>query len=206
MSMPNGSDPIDRLRAADPIRADEVPDASLARVSARIQEHIMSDIQHTSTIARNRRPLAVFGGLALAGAFALAIAFGSGLGTQTPAGGPIAAVPTPTENPAAGGGMASCIVYDPANLPTFDIVFDGTVTAIDGDQVTFDVNVGWKAVDGTVTLTAPDMGIALVGPMPDFEAGGRYLVTAAGSTINACGYTLDYDADTAADWAAAFAG
>ena len=42
--------------------------------------------------------------------------------------------------------------------------------------------------------------------MPDFEVGGRYLVTAAGSNINACGYTLDYDADTAADWAAAFAG
>jgi hypothetical protein len=42
--------------------------------------------------------------------------------------------------------------------------------------------------------------------VPDFEVGGRYLVTAAGSTINSCGYTLDYDADTAADWAAAFAG
>ena len=42
--------------------------------------------------------------------------------------------------------------------------------------------------------------------MPDFEVGGRYLVTASGSTINACGYTLDYDAATAAAWAAAFAG
>ena len=47
MSTPNGSDPIDRLRAADPFRADDVPDASLARVSARVQEHIMADIQHT---------------------------------------------------------------------------------------------------------------------------------------------------------------
>jgi hypothetical protein len=102
--------------------------------------------------------------------------------------------------------MASCLVYDPANLPTFDIVFDGTVTAVDGDQVTFDVNEAWKGVDGNVTLTAPDVDVALVGPMPEFEVGGRYLVTAAGSTINACGYTLDYDAATAAAWAAAFAG
>lgn len=204
--MPTGSDPIDRLRAADPVRADDVPDASLARVSARVQEHIVSDIQHTSTVRPTRGPLVWIGGLALAGAFALAIAIGSGFGAQAPAGGPIAANPTPSENPAAGGGMASCLVYDPANLPTFDVVFDGTVTAIDGDQVTFDVNDGWKGVDGSVTLTAPEANIALVGPMPDFEAGGRYLVTAAGSTINACGYTLAYDADSAAAWAAAFGG
>ena len=206
MSVPNGPDPIDRLRAADPIRADEVPDASLARVSARIQEHIVTDIQHTSNAEPSRRPLALLGGLAAAGALALAIALGSGFGFGAPAQGPIAANPTPTENPAAGGGVASCLVYDPANLPTFEIVFDGTVTAVNGDQVTFDVNDGWKGVDGTVTLTAPQVDAALVGPLPNFEVGGRYLVTAAGSTINACGYTLDYDAATAADWAAAFAG
>ena len=204
MSMPNGSDPIDRLRAADPMRADEVPDASLARVSARIQEHVMTDIQHTSTSAQSRRPVVLFGGLALAGAFALAIAFGSGFGVQAPAG-PVAANPTPSSDPGSGGGgMASCIVYDPAILPTFDIVFDGTVTAVNGDQVTFDVNEGWKGADGSITLTAPMAEIALTGPMPDFAVGGRYLVTAAGSNINSCGYTLDYDASTAADWAAAF--
>ena len=210
MSIPTGPDPIDLLRAADPIRADEVPDASLARVSARIQEHIVTDIQHTSTTGASRRPLALLGGLAAAGALALAIAFNSGFGFGAPAQGPIAANPTPSEtpseNPPAGGGMASCLMYDPAILPTFDVVFDGTVTAVDGDQVTFDVNNGWKGVDGDVTLTAPDTDVALLGEMPEFKVGGRYLVTAAGSNINACGYTLDYDAATAAEWAAAFAG
>jgi len=205
--MPNGSDPIDRLHAADPIRADDVPDASLARVSARIQEHIMSDTQHTPATTPSRRPIAMFGGLALAGAFALAIAFGSGLGAQSP--GPIAAAPTPSESPTqepiVGGGMAMCLAYDPASLPTFETVFDGTVTAVDGDQVTFDVNTGWKGADGTVTLTSPNTDVALLGSMPDFKVGGRYLVTAAGSNVNGCGYTLDYDADTAATWAAAFA-
>jgi hypothetical protein len=68
------------------------------------------------------------------------------------------------------------------------------------------VNTGWKGAEGSVTLTAPNVDIALVGPMPDFKVGGRYLVTAAGSTVNACGYTLDYDAATAAAWAAAFGG
>jgi hypothetical protein len=208
VSMPTGSDPIDRLRAADPVRADGVPDASLARVTASVQEHLMSGKQFDPTVRPSRGPLALVGGLALAGAFALAIAVSGGFGL----GGdgsppPVAVAPTPTENPAAGGGgAASCLVYDPANLPMHDIVLDGTVTAIEGDQVTFDVNEGWKGAEGSITLTAPVVDPALVGPLPAFEVGGRYLVTAYGTTINACGYTVDYDADTAATWAAAFGG
>jgi hypothetical protein len=46
--------------------------------------------------------------------------------------------------------------------------------------------------------------VALGGSVPDFEVGGRYLVTAAETSINACGYTLEFDAGTAATWAAAF--
>jgi len=206
VSQSDGSDPLDQLRASDPVRADGVPDASLARVSAKVQEHIMTDLQQhdPSTVRPRRGPLALFGGLALAGAFALAIAFSNGFGVQSP--GPIGAGPSPSDNPAAGGGMASCIRYDPAILPTFETVFDGTVTGVDGDQVTFDVNTGWKGADGTITLTAPEANIALTGPAPEFKVGGRYLVTAAGSNVNTCGYSLDYDADTAASWAAAFGG
>ncbi len=193
-----GPDPLDQLRAADPIRAAEVPDANFARVQARVQEHIVTDITRDSTTRPSRGPLAVLGGLALSGALALAVVAGGGLNALSP---------TPSADPGTGGGgMASCLMYDTATLPTFDTVFDGTVTAIDGDQVTFDVNTGWKGVGDSVTLTDPNVEASLIGPLPDFEVGGRYLVTAAGSNINACGYTLDYDAATAADWAAAFAG
>ncbi|MEW6223649.1 MAG: hypothetical protein AB1627_03375 [Chloroflexota bacterium] len=164
----------------------------------------MTDIAHGTTASRSRRPLALFGTLGAAGVLALAIALSSGFGIGSP--GPVGTGDTPSTDPGAGGGMASCLVYDPASLPTFEIVFDGTVTAVDGDQVTFDVNTGWKGADGTITLTAPDANPALTGPLPEFAVGGRYLVTAAGSTINACGYTLDYDAQTAAEWGAAFAG
>jgi hypothetical protein len=225
VSVLTGHDPIDRLRAADPIRAQDVPDASLARVSARVQEHMMSHKQVEPTVPPIRRPLALIGGLALAGAVALTVAYGSGIfgtgsGVRSP--GPVAAIATPSQSPTpsarpapsgnpgpsarppAGSGVASCLVYDPANLPIFDVVFDGTITTIAGDQVTFEVNDGWKGVGGSVTLTAPKTDIALVGPMPDFKVGNRYLVTAGGSTINACGYTLAYDAGTAADWAAVF--
>ena len=72
---------------------------------------------------------------------------------------------------------------DPANLPNNEVVFDGTATAVDGDQVTFDVNEGWKGAEGSITLTNPNVDAALVGPMPEFAVGGRYLVSAAGSTM-----------------------
>lgn len=195
MSELNGPDPLDRLRAADPIRPDDVPTASLARVSARIQEHIMTDTQRTPNPAPNRRPFALFGGLAATGALALAVLFGNGLG---------AVAPTPSGDPAGGPALGSCLVYEPAALPTFETVFDGVVTAIDGDKITFEVKTGWKGVGDRVTLTDPNIDASLLGGLPDFEVGGRYLVTAAGDNINACGYTLDYDAQTASEWAAAF--
>lgn len=203
MSQLNGSDPLDQLRAADPIRADDVPDANLARVQAKVQEHIMSDSKFDPTVRPTRGPLAKIAGVAIAGAFALALAFSAGFGLPGSGG----ATPTdPVDGGGGGGAIDSCIRYDPSNLPTFDVVFDGTVTGIDGDQVTFDINSGWKGADGSITLTAPESNIALTGPAPEFSVGGRYLVTAAGTAINTCGYTLDYDAATAADWAAAFGG
>jgi hypothetical protein len=203
MSMPSGMDPIDRLRAADPVHVEDVPDASLARVTANVQEHIMSD-NYDPNVRPTRGPLFKYGGLVLGGALALAIVVGNGfgIGGQTPGGSA-----SPTTDPggaAGGGGAASCMVYDPTTLPMYEVVFDGTVTAVDGDQITFDVNEGWKGAEGSITLTAPATDIALTGPLPEFEVGGRYLVTAFDSTINACGYTLDWDADTAAEWDAAF--
>ena len=200
MNKPNGMDPIDRLRAAKPAPAADVPDASLARVSARVQEHIMThDEKLITPPAGRRRTLALFGGAAITGVLVLAVA-AAGFGGQLPGSGE----GQPGGNDIPGGGMASCLAYDPALLPTFEVVFDGTVIAVDGDQVTFGVNQGWKAASGSITLTAQDASVALIGPIPDFQVGSRYLVTAAAGNVNGCGYTLDYDAGDAADWAAAF--
>ena len=199
MNEPGGTDPIDRLRATNPTHVADVPSASLARVSASVQEHIMtSDQALTPTPARRGRNFALLSGAALTGVLVLVVA-AVGFGGLLPGAGP---TPGATNDP--GGGMASCLAYDPALLPTFDVVFDGTVNGINGDQVTFQVNHGWKGASGSITLTAPDTSVALIGPMPDFQVGGRYLVTAASGNINGCGWTLDYEAGAAADWAAAF--
>jgi hypothetical protein len=209
--MPNGVDPLDRLGLANPVRDDAVPDDSLARMRATVQEQLsMSNNlrRDPTTVRPTRGPLAAIAGVALAGALAFAFAMTSGFGLLGTAASPppVAVVPSPSEDPggAAGGGAASCLMYDPANLPTFEVVFDGTVTAVEGDQVTFDVETDFQGAGDSITLTAPVVDPALVGPLPDFQVGGRYLVTAIDGTIQACGYTLDYDAATAAEWAAAF--
>ena len=187
MSMPTGPDPIDRLRAADPVHADDVPDASLARVIGEdpgahrdrqaIRPHQAAADPRPARRDRRARPR----GRHRARDRPRVRPWRTSARGRPCRGRPDA-IQHPSENPAAGGGVASCLAYDPANLPTFDIVFDGTVTAVDGDQVTFDVNEGWKGADGSITLTAPQVDVALVGPMPDFQVGGRYLVSAAGST------------------------
>ena len=100
--------------------------------------------------------------------------------------------------------MASCLGYDPSILPTFISVFDGTVTAVDGDEVTFKVNDGWKGVDGQRHADGP---AGRRRDSRDRRPRSRSVV-AISSRRRArrsapCGYTLDYAA-TAAKWAAAF--
>lgn len=204
MNTQSGFDPIERLRERNPVHAEEVPSASLARVAAKTQENIMTDLERTNA-PRSRRSFALVGSLAAAGALALVVALGASPAPRVP--GPVAVVPTatvaPTDPGIGGGGMAMCIAYDTALLKTFDVVFDGTVTSIDGDQITFTVNEAFKGPDSTVTLTNPDgNSIALNGAI-DFAAGERYLVSASEGNISSCGFTLPYDADETAAWKAA---
>ncbi len=217
MSDQKDLDPIEMLRAINPVDQRDVPSASFARVSAKVQETIMSDIGNETI----QRPRIRFGVLGLAAGvvavLALAVTVGLPGGLGSPSG--VAVVPTstpgePTAQPtdgggsiAGGGGMASCLAYDPAIVPTFDLAFDGTVTAVNGDQVTFVVNTDFKGGAGdTITLTSAQGDNALVGPGIDFGVGGRYLVSGAGSDVNQCGFTLPHSDNDAAAWAAAFEG
>ncbi len=208
-------DPIEMLRAINPVDPHGVPSASLARVSAKVQETMMSDISNETV----QRPRFRFTGLGVAAgavavlALAVTVGLSGGLGS---APGGVAVVPTgePTAQPTDtgggignGGGMASCLAYDPTIVPTFDLAFDGTVTVVNGDQVTFAVNSDFKGGAGdTITLTSAQGDPALAGPGIDFEVGGRYLVSGAGTDVNICGFTMPYSDADAAAWAAAFEG
>ncbi len=217
-----GLDPIELLRAVDPVDPLDVPSASLARVSARVQENIMTDHRSAPADGRPARPtarLAIFGAafaaLALVAIVGLPKMFGADP-TQ------VAVIPTagvPTDAPpdggpiSGGGGMAMCIQYDHSILVTFGLAFDGTVSAVNGDQVTFAVNADFQgAEESEITLTNPTGELSADGSVSSadgsvgLEVGARYLVAGNDSTIVGCGYTQPYDPAEAAAWAAAFGG
>jgi len=124
-------------------------------------------------------------------------------------GGPLNApgvVPGGSDNP----GAALCVEpYTPAALAHRRFAFDGTVTAISGEQVTFTVNKAFRGdVGATIMLDASGMtgtSIAIDGG-PKLAVGSRYLVAGDDHFAWGCGYTQPYDARVAAEWSAALGG
>jgi len=119
------------------------------------------------------------------------------------------ASPDPTDDGGGGGDAAGmCIQYSIEALSARDFAFDGTVTALNGDQATFAVNTPFWGVEGTsITLTAgigmiSEQGVALDGG-PLLVIGERYLVSGDDIYAWTCGYSLVYDPAVATDWAAA---
>jgi hypothetical protein len=187
-------DPIDELRRANPLRDDQLPTSSRDRIWSRIQEARMVDngqvrIAHW-TIAAS--------GVALVAVVVAALTLG---GTAAP--------PPQTGNGDGGGGLGICIAFSMEELQARDFAFDGTVTAVNGNQATFAVNDGfWGVEDGTsVTLTAgigmlEESGVALDGG-PLLVIGDRYLISGDDSFAWTCGYSVVFDEATAAEWASA---
>ncbi|MBI2762369.1 MAG: hypothetical protein HYX54_01220 [Chloroflexi bacterium] len=198
MNEPFETDPLDVLRAANPVRDDHLPSASLARIRARVQEDVMQTTK-TSGLARPARLL----GAAIGGAAVAALAFIFVFGSR-------GAAPAVLPGSSAGTGSASCVEqYSPTALAARSFAFDGTVTSISGDRVTFAVNAGYKGADtSTITLDAPGMTgteITSAGG-PNLAVGARYLVAGDATFVWACGFTRPYDATIAAQWSTAFGG
>ncbi len=195
MNQSHGPDPLEELRAVNPVSDDDLPSASLARVRARMQETVMND-DRTRTPQRSR--LLGLGVLGAAGALALVLVAGQ----FSPA--PLA--PTPSQDT----GSAACVeLYSLDTLANRAFAFDGTVKAIDGDTVTFNVNEAYRGGgDGTLSLQAPGMtGTAITSAGgPNLEVGERYLVAGDAQFAWGCGYTQPWSAAVAADWAVALGG
>lgn len=191
-------DPLEALRAVDPVDADHLSSASLARIRARVSEETMN----TPTAPRVSRPVRVLGLLG-GGVAAVALALALTVGGR---GG----VPLATPGASVGTGSAMCVEqYSLDALANRTFAFDGTVQAIDGDSVTFAVNSAYRGATGdTITLEAAGMtgtSITSAGG-PNLAVGERYLVAGDDRFVWACGFTQPYDAGVAGDWAAALAG
>lgn len=182
------SDPLDALRHADPVRSAPEPSDSKARVWTRVQEVIMDRPAPT----RRRPARMALGVTGLAAAAVVAVALFSGAGAS----------PTPSDQP--GPGIGSCVeTYRLEALGNRDFAFDGTVSVIEGDTVTFVVNEAFSGDGaGEVTLTASGMtGTAVTSAGgPSLVAGQRYLVAGDDTFVWACGFTQPYAPAVADDW------
>jgi len=123
--------------------------------------------------------------------------------------GPASPAPQPVggaDGGAAGGGAAGiCLAYSVEELANRDFAFDGTLTAIDGDQATFTVNESFIGeLAGSVTLTAPvsSEDISFEGGT-ELVPGERYLVSGDDGIVWGCGFTQPYSDSLAAEWASA---
>lgn len=199
MSPRHISDPMDALRAADPLRAGDVPeDTAGSHARALFQEVIEMDTQQRGDTKSPsaRRPLAWVAAAVAASAALVAGFLFLGRGEELVVGGqPV-------------GSAASCVeTYDLVTLANREVAFDGTAASIDGDQVTFTVNRWFTGGTGDdVTLTAMGLtGVTSAGG-PVLELGTRYLVSGSGGFVWACGFTMTYDSAIADEWAQIFGG
>jgi hypothetical protein len=102
---------------------------------------------------------------------------------------------------------AKCMMPHVQVLRTNTLAFDGTVTAIDGDQVTLEPTRWFKgAATETVTVTAPGRMLQELLVAVDFQVGGRYLVTAFEDTVTLCGFSAAYDEELAQLYQEAYTG
>lgn len=192
-------DPLDALRAANPVDADRLSSASLARIRARVSEDVMTTPEPNRPPPWRARTLGLGAGAAAVAALAIVVVLGGRSAAQgiTPGG-------------SVGTGSASCVEpYSKTAIAHRAFAFEGIASAINGEQVTFSVGQAYRgAGGGTITLDAPGMtGTAITSAGgPNLAVGQRYLVAGDDHFVWACGYTQPYDAAVAAEWAVALGG
>jgi hypothetical protein len=186
------SDPARALTPADP--------QGLARLLLETQEDTVSndldtrtDLPQQTTELRRRGPLAWLVAAAavatIAGGGYAAVSSMQDNGTVEQAGpgtSPVDPVVVTLEAPTSV--PAKCAVPSPELLAGAEVAFAGTVTAIDGDVVTFsptETYAGGSADEIEIVGMSPDIR-ALTG-QPEFVVGGTYLVSATDGQMSACG-------------------
>lgn len=212
--MPEPDDELARLHAADPVERASLPSASDPTARALFERIIMSEPE-TTTTARNTRARLLF---AAAATVVVVLAVGAVALTRGDDGPKRIAVTTTTSTADTVGGpitpggpsAGSCVAtYGPSTLAKRQVAFDGTVTRVAGDQITFAVNRWYRGGSGAATTVAGAStlgGLTSAGPGLNLEPGSRLLVAGDGGFAWSCGFTQAYDAAVAQQWAATFAG
>lgn len=93
----------------------------------------------------------------------------------------------------AGGGSGKCVVPTPELLRHYELAFEGTVTAEQGDRVVLRVD-HWYRLDANLANPTDEVRLSNdeeISEAPDFHVGGRYLVTADDGVVQMCGGTSE---------------
>ena len=213
--MTEHDDELAALTAADPELGRLPADPGDPDAVALFERIVMNDSEVRSEAPAWRRPV-------LVGAAAVALVIAGVVGTLVVAGGDdgpatdaveeVATDDTVTPGaPITPGGVStgSCVeVYDLQTLANREVAFAGTVSSVDGDTATFDVERSFRGVDGeTITLRgASTLGGLTSAGGPTLEPGARLLVAGDGGFAWACGFTQPHDDAVAAEWEQVFAG
>lgn len=177
----------DRLARLDPMSAEVPVEPVTSESSRRLLEKVMStQLKERSGAQRARRspwtiPVAAMTALVVAIGGVMAL----GNGSENDPSAAVLELNAPAEDM-----LASCIMFTPEELARVaEIAFEGTVISVVGPTVTLSVDTWFKGGDYTeVVLDAPLGMEALIGGIP-FEAGGQYLISADGGTVNYCGFS-----------------
>jgi hypothetical protein len=196
----------ERLARLDPMHPGVPTESATTPSSRELLEEIMSTPtgQVTTEPAPKKRSPWLMG---VAAAAVLVVAVGGVIALtgdtdeDQVATGPPLELNAPADDP-----MAMCIMFSVEELAKAPLAFEGTVTSVEGETVTLDVDEWFKGGDAEqVVLHAPAGMEALIGGIP-FEEGGQYLITAYDGTVNYCGFSGPSTPEFRAAFEEAFAG
>ena len=107
--------------------------------------------------------------------------------------------------PPAAAAAARCAPLEPAFLTGMDVAVDATVTDVGDGTVTLDPARWWSGgpADSLVLRDSSELA-RLLGGVPEFEVGQRYLVAASRGRVAVCGFTAPWSAELEAVYAEAF--
>ena len=170
----------DRLRALDPMH----PGVAMRSVTDETSRRQLEDIVDGTYEGNSSSGKTVWYAVAAAAVVALAV------GAALILGGGGSAVEEPFRlELAQGDPMAMCLAISAEELAKVPVAFEGTVTSVEGDDVTLDVTEWFVGGDAAqVALTAPQGFEALIGGIA-FEEGGTYLISATEGVVNYCGFS-----------------
>jgi hypothetical protein len=177
-----------RLARLDPMHPGVGTEPLTTESSRILLEEIMSTpVTEQTPAAPEKKPNRWLVGVAAAAALVLAVGGAIALiggGEDPVASGPPVELTAGGEDP-----MAMCIVFSVEELAKAPLAFEGTVSSVEGETITLDVDQWFKGGDASqVVLHAPAGMEALIAGIP-FEAGSQYLITAYDGNVNYCGFS-----------------